>query len=291
MKYVLLFLFFILQTTYACEVFLPYQLVIFNGDKSGKNVFQAKNCEASVTDELHQIVTGLEGRIASFQLREMMASRGHAIEIGPQSIVVHQFSTMIRDQLPLPAGVQVKSTRSINKPGILALPAGDKVEITCSGCLYGVQQPLNITVLGFDGSKQSFFANADFVKMVKAYRLLSALPSFSSFNGAEDLKEEYVESIPHTELITSVEELKFYKTNKPLKAGEILKKSDLNAINLVRAGIKTDVVLENQMIRIKTQGISRSNGAIGEIVEVFHPQKNKKYQGRVIDINKVLVEL
>jgi hypothetical protein len=73
MKYVLLFLFFILQTTYACEVFLPYQLVIFNGDKSGKNVFQAKNCEASVTDELHQIVTGLEGRIASFQLREMMA--------------------------------------------------------------------------------------------------------------------------------------------------------------------------------------------------------------------------
>jgi flagella basal body P-ring formation protein FlgA len=92
-------------------------------------------------------------------------------------------------------------------------------------------------------------------------------------------------------LISDIETLAFYKTNKPLKAGEILKTADLNAINLVKAGLKTEVVLENQMIRIKTQGISRSNGTIGELVEVYHPQKNKKYQGRVVDINKVLVEL
>ena len=88
-----------------------------------------------------------------------------------------------------------------------------------------------------------------------------------------------------------MDSLKFYKTNKPLRTGEILKLSDLNAINLVRAGLKTDVVLENQMVRIKTQGICRSNGTIGELVEVYHAQKNKKYLGRVVDINKVLVEL
>ena len=134
-------------------------------------------------------------------------------------------------------------------------------------------------------------ASADFKKMVKAFRLTSALPSFSSVNDTNILKEEYVETIPHTDLITDVEMLKFYKTNKPLKAGEILKKSDLNAVNLVRAGLKTDVVLENQMVRIKTSGISRGNGTIGELVEVYHPQKNKKYLGKVIDINKVLVEL
>ena len=127
--------------------------------------------------------------------------------------------------------------------------------------------------------------------MVKAYRLTSPLASFSSLNDSDILKEEYIESIPHTDIITDMESLKFYKTNKPIKAGEILKASDLNAINLVRAGLKTDVVLENQMVRIKTQGISRSNGTIGELVEVYHPQKNKKYLGKVIDINKVLVEL
>ena len=291
MKYALFFLTLITQSVWACEVYLPYQMIIFSDDKSGINAYQPKNCDSSVTDDLHQIVTGLEGRIASFQLKEMMSTRGHKIEIAPASILIQQFRTMIREQLLLPAGVHVKATRSINMPGILALPAGDKIEISCSACLYGIQQPLNVSIIGFDGSKQSVFATADFKKMVKAYRLISPLPSFSSINEPNILKEEYIESIPQTDLITDMETLKFYKTNKPLKAGEILKRADLNAINLVKAGLKTEVVLENQMIRIKTQGISRNNGTIGEFVEVFHPQKNKKYQGKVIDINKVLVEL
>ena len=291
MKYALLLLAFITQWASACEVHLPYQLLVFNDDKSGKEIYQAKNCDVSALDTLHQIVTGLEGRVASFQLKEMMNARGHDVEVQPQSIFIQQFRSLIREQLTLPTGVQVKATSPINMPGILALPAGDKIEISCSTCLYGTQQPLSVSILGFDGSRQSLYATADFKKLVKAYRLTSALPSFSSINGNDVLKEEYIESIPHTDLITNIEVLAFYKTNKPLKAGEILKTSDLNAVNLVKAGLKTEVVLENQMIRIKTQGISRSNGTIGELVEVYHPQKNKKYQGRVVDINKVLVEL
>jgi flagella basal body P-ring formation protein FlgA len=292
-KYLGLFIFLslTLSSAFACEVQLPHQMLVFSADQSEKNIYHIKNCESNVTDELHQIISGLEGRIAAFQLKEMMNTRGYQIEITPHSVVIQQFRTVIRDQLLLPPGVQVKETRSINMPGILALPAGDKIEVNCSGCLYGTQQTLNVTVLGFDGSRQTHMASADFKKMVKAFRLTAALPSFSSVSDTTILKEEYIETIPHTDLITDVETLKFYKTNKPLKAGEILKKSDLNAVNLVRAGLKTDVVLENQMIRIKTSGISRGNGTIGELVEVYHPQKNKKYQGRVIDINKVLVEL
>jgi flagella basal body P-ring formation protein FlgA len=291
MKYALFFLTLIIQSAFSCEVELPYQMVVFSNDKSGENVYKTKDCNSNVTDDLHQIVTSLQGRIASYQLKEMMGMRGHNLQIMPLSVVVHQFRAMIRDQIPLPAGVQVKETASVNMPGILSLSAGDKIEISCSACLYGIQQPLNVTIIGFDGTRQSVLATADFKKMVKAYRLTSPLASFSSLNDSDILKEEYIESIPHTDIITDMESLKFYKTNKPIKAGEILKASDLNAINLVRAGLKTDVVLENQMVRIKTQGISRSNGTIGELVEVYHPQKNKKYLGKVIDINKVLVEL
>jgi len=76
-----------------------------------------------------------------------------------------------------------------------------------------------------------------------------------------------------------------------MKAGDLLRQSDLNALSLVRAGVKTEVIIENELVKLKTSGISRSNGSLGEFVEVFHPQKNKKYLGKVIDINKVLVEL
>lgn len=287
----LLFLLFFVHTSIACEIQLPHQLIIFSEDQSGQAAYLTKNCAQEVTNDFHKVLSKLEGRVASYQLNEMMSAQGHDIEIVPPSINIHQFKTMVRNQLPLPLGIQVKSTQSVNLAGAMALAAGDKVEISCSSCLFSSQQTLNVAITGFDGSKTTFFARADFRKMVKAYRLKSPLPSFSSLNESSLLNEEYVESIPHTDLITDMDTLKFYKTNKPLRTGEILKRSDLNAINLVRAGLKTDVILENEMVRIKTSGISRSNGTIGDLVEVFHPLKNKKYQGKVIGVNKVLVEL
>ena len=291
MKYALLFILVSIQAALGCEVRLPHQLIVFSEPTNSVQLIQSVNCSEAAIKDLNETIQSLDGRVASFQLKEMMELKGHNIEVYPQSILVHQFQTLIRDQLHLPSGIQVKATRPASGSSILALPAGDKVEISCLNCLYGTQQPLNVTIIGFDGTRQTLMASADFKKMVKAFRLISPLAAFSSISDSDALKEEYVESIPHTDLVTDADSLKFYKTNKPLKAGELLKKSDLNAVNLVRAGVKTDVVLENQMIRIKTQGISRSNGSIGEFVEVFHPQKNKKYHGKVIDINKVLVEL
>jgi len=291
MKILLVLLLLNVLQAIACEVTMPHQMVVFSEDQSGQSIFQSKNCDSATLRDLHQIILATEGRMAAYQIQEMMSSKGHQLNVQPQSVMVQNLRSLIREQVLLPPGVHVKSTRGQNTPGILGLPAGDRLEVQCTSCLFGTQQPINVTVHGFDGSRQTIWASADFKKMVKAYRLVGPLSSFSTLSETSSLREEYVEEIPHTDLITDPSTLKFYVTNKPLRAGDLLRRSDLNAVNLVRAGLKTEVVLENQLVRIKTQGISRSNGSIGEFVEVFHPQKNKKYQGKVIDINKVLVEL
>ncbi len=277
-------------STWGCSVALPGLMVIL-GEGQTQNFFTQKDCsEAKITD-LYQLLTKLDGRISSAQLSEMMSSRGHAgMQFTPYMIQVTQLKSIIREQLLLPAGMQVKATRSVNTGNILALSPGDQLSLSCEACLYGTQQPVNVDIKGFDGTYRSMVVTADFAKMVKAYRTTTYLNSFSDVN-QDSIKEEYVESIPHTDLVSDLSVLKFYKTNKPIRNGELLRLSDLNAVNLVKAGLKTDVILENQMVRIKTQGISRNNGTLGELVEVYHAQKNKKYQGKVIDVNKVLVEL
>ncbi len=291
MKFVLVFI-LSLQYALACEMTFPQQMIVLGETGSSRDIVQSKNCTDQIISESLQTIMTIDGRISSSQLTEILASKGHEnVQIQPYMMHVQQLKHIIREQLPLPTGIQVKETRGLNISNIVAMSPGDKVELYCPSCLYGTAQPINATISGFDGTKKSFVATADFKKMVKAYRLLAPFNAFSEINRPDLLKEEYVESIPHTDLITDLNTLKYYKTNKPLKTGELLRSSDLNALNLVKAGLKTDVILENQVVRIKTQGISRSNGTLGEFVEVFHPQKNKKYQGKVVDINKVLVEL
>lgn len=291
MNVLLALLALIVTAAFACEMTLPHQMVILSADANGSHIIRASNCQEAELSEMIKTISELEGRVSTVQLKSMMESKGHLISsIEPHMIQIQQLKSIIREQLPLPQGIQVKSTSGINTAGVIALAPGDRVEVRCPQCLYGPQQAVNVAIQGFDGTSREYLAAADFKKMVRAYRVLMPLTSFATVSASE-VKEEYTEAVPQTDLVTDTDALKFYKTNKPIRTGDLLRYSDLNAVNLVKAGLKTDVILENSMVRIKTQGISRGNGTIGDVVEVWHPQKNRKYQGKVIDTNKVLVEL
>jgi flagella basal body P-ring formation protein FlgA len=276
--------------TLACDVHLPSNLLVLGESVDLIQSLQHTECNEETLRDVGHTLSSVEGKMTSFQLAEILKGKGHDVSFQPNFIQVQHLKNLIREQLLIPSGVQLRSSEAVNSPNFLSLAPGDRVDVQCIGCLYGLQQPLNVNVYGFDGSNRSLTVRADFKKMVKAYRILSFQPAFSEIT-SQSLKEEFTESIPQTDLVTNLSTLKFFKLNKPLRAGELLRQSDLNAMSLVKAGLKTDVIIENSLVRIQTSGISRSNGTLGEIVEVFHPQKNKKYQGRVIDINKVLVEL
>lgn len=282
--------FFLVPAVFACDISMPYRLIVLSEEYSGQSPVNTSNCNEETVKELHKTLASLEGRISAQQLTDMMAAKNHTVKIDQHMVQVQNLKTYIRDQLMIPGGVHVKDTHAVNSSNFLALAPGDQLQVSCTACLWGTRQPINVTVAGFDGSRKDFIAIADFGKMVRAFRLIRPLNSFSEIT-VYDIKEEFTEAIPHSEFIADVQNLKYYKTNKPLKSGELLKISDLNAVNIVKAGLKTEVILENTLVRIKTSGISRANGAYGDIVEVYHPQKNKKYQGKVIDTNKVLVEL
>jgi hypothetical protein len=274
----------------ACEIEVPQNLVILGENANLVESIRSKNCSENALLEVSDALKSVEGKMTSFQLQEILSARINGIRVHTPLVQVQNIRNLIRDQIHLPPGVQLFSSEAVNAQNYLSLAPLDKVEVECIGCLFGSNQVLNLNVIGFDGSHRTLSVKADFKRLVRAYRLTSFLPAFSEIE-ASSLKEELVEAIPHTDLVTNLETLKFFKVNKPLKAGELLRLSDLNAQNLVKAGLKTEVIIENELVKLRTHGISRSNGTLGQFVEVFHPQKNKKYQGKVIDINKVLVEL
>lgn len=276
--------------SFACEVHLPEHIVVLGNVANVMKSTVHTGCDAKALQDLNQTLISVQGKITSFQLSQMLKGKNHNVVIQPHLIQVQHLKHLVREQLMLPPGVQLRSSEAVNAANFLSLSSGDRVEVECTGCLFGSQQPLNLHIVSFDGSEKSLIVRADFKKMVKAYRLLGSRAAFSEIK-PEFLKEEYVESIPHTDLVTNLDTLKFYKLNKPVRAGALLKQSDLNALNLVKAGLKTEILIENDLVKLKTSGISRSNGTLGQFVEVYSPQKNKKYQGRVIDINKVLIEL
>jgi flagella basal body P-ring formation protein FlgA len=286
----LLILFLLSASAYACEIKFPSHLVILGESPDLIQVMKHSSCTQETLNEVNETLVGVEGKITASQFSEILKSKNQNVIFEPRLIQVQHLKHLVREQLIIPTGIQLRSSEAVNAPNFLVLNSGDKVEVQCIGCLYGSQQPLNLNVNRYDGSTRTLIVKADFKKMVKAFRIRGFHPAFAEV-AASSLDEEFVESIPHTDLITNLDTLKYYKLNKPIRDGQLLRQSDLNAINLVKAGQTTEVIIENDLVKLKTHGICRSNGSLGEFVEVFHPQKKKKYNGKVIDINKVLVEI
>lgn len=293
MIYKKLFFFILLIMTghiLACEIHLPEQILTLGDHVDLSKVMMSSQCSQETLSEVNQTLKNSNGKIGNFQLSEILKFKNHNVSFKPNLVHIQHLKNLVHEQIPMPTGVQMRSSEAINANNFMALNLGDRIEVSCIGCLFGSNQTLNVIVHGMNGSKTSLTVKADFKKMVKAYRVTSFQPAFSEIS-LSSLTEDFTETIPHTELFSELENLKFYKLNKPLRLGDLLRKSDLNRVNLVRAGSRTEVIIENELIKLKTHGISRNNGGIGEMVEVFHTQKNKKYLGKIIEHNKVLVEL
>lgn len=294
MKIILSVLFFISSLElWACHIELPERILIVENNNSDVSYQNVSDCTKHEQDKLHEILISTEGKITALQMMRMtQIQHDLTITVAPHLIQIDHLNHIARSQLPLPQSIFVKEIRAaIGMKALYPIKNGDQITVSCQDCLYGLNQKLQLTHEPFIGDRVQHNLTINFGKLTKAYKLTQNIASFSSLNSKDLYQEDYIEVIPQVELVQDGDSLKHFKNNKPLKAGEYLKRSDIIPTNLVRAGDKTEIIFENSAVSIKTDGIARNNGGFGDSVEVYLPAKNKKYLGKIIDDHKVVIEL
>jgi hypothetical protein len=274
-----------------CEVSLPEKLIIIHSNFL-TSTFKAQNCDPSTLNNLTVLISKLEGRTNNFLIEEAFKNQfGQSIKIQPYLVHILHLESLIRTQLNVNSQFDIAPIDENFMNYINPMSSNDEIKIVCPDCKFKEKDTLYLELHKSQGLPIKLAFNIFYKTVVKAFKVSIPIPAFSEISNINTLEEHTTSEIPHTKLITDITQLRFYKTNKHLNVGDLLKTSDLTPINLVRAGVKTEIILENNLVRIKTSGLSKSNGHIGQFVEVYHPEKNKKYFGKVIEFNKVLVEL
>ena len=279
------------QAFSICEISLPDKLILFHS-KYLAPTFKTENCDPSILNNLNELISKLEGRTNNFFIEESFQNQfGESIKIQPYLVHILHLESLVRTELNLKSQFEITPHNENYLNQINPMSSTDEIKITCPNCEFKEKDTLYLELHRSQGPPLKLSFNIFYKKVVRGFKVSMPIPAFSEISHFNTLEEHFTSEIPHTQLITDLAQLRFYKTNKNLKIGDLLKTSDLTPINLVRAGVKTEIILENSLVRIKTSGLSKSNGHIGQFVEVYHPEKNKKYFGKVIELNKVLVEL
>lgn len=293
MKY--LFLFFLLSNyamaeTCHMELFSKIYRLENNQSLSNKDIIYKTDCAHEVSQKITQIISNANGVVtAGFLEKEFTNS---TVDIQPRKISLLNLNTILHEQLATNTNLYFFNTQSMNQTRTLSLLDGESAKAVCESCnnfgekniKIDINNPINNT------SRTQWFTSKILAKtkVLKAKRNLGYQEKSLSID--DFYTEETFTQNPQN-VLSNLDNIHFFKPNKNILEGSIVSNMDLQAVNLVNYGTPVNLTLKSQNISLSKIAMPARSALFGEMIEVQTLNNNKKVLGRVIDFNKVVVEL
>lgn len=292
MKFLLVFFVFV---TYAhaescnVELFSKIYRTENNQTLNSRDVIYKTTCGSDITAKLSQVISSANGIVSASFLEKEFPNQ--TVNISPRKISLLDLPTLFKDQLSGNSNLFFFNIQSMNQLQVLSLVEGETAKSICESCSSIGEKNIKIDISNPIANTQRtlWFTSKILakVKVLKAKRTLGFQEK--SLSQDDFYTEETYTSMPQN-VVSQVENINFYKPNKTLTEGSIISNMDLQAVNLVNYGVPVKVVLKNQNINLSKNAMPTRSAQFGEAIEV-QTNNNKKVLGRVIDYNKVVIEL
>jgi flagella basal body P-ring formation protein FlgA len=276
----------------ACqlELFSKIYRLENNQALSSRDAVSKTNCSAEVTAKVSQIISNASGVItASFIEKEFPEQ---TIAISPRKVSLLDLNITFRDQLSSESNLYFLNTQSMNQINALSLAEGEQLKAVCENCNGIGEKNIKVDISNpISGSKRTlWFTSKIFtkIKVLKAKRQLSYTEK--NFSPDDFYSDEVLTSMPQN-VLTKLDNIHFFKPNKTITEGSIVTTMDLQAVNLITYGTPVKLILKNQNINLSKNALPVRSAQFGEVIEVQTTDNNKKIPGRVVDYNKVVIEL
>lgn len=297
MKYffsVLLFTSFNLCAS-ECEIELFSKIYRLNANQAlqARDLVKDSTCSPEISNKLAGLVSSSEGVVGSDFLKSELQKEFPDVQIRftSKKLSLLDFNAALRDQLIPDSNLYFSQARSLNGVTTLGLADGEQMRAVCDSCQSFGEKNIKIDVVNVvsNTSRTLWFSSKIMakVKVVKAKRNISFQQKTLDAN---DFYFEEVMTITPENALTTLDNIGFYKTNKTIVQNAVVSNLDLQAVNLVNFGTPVSVTLMSQTISLQKTAMPLRSARFGDVVELKGPN-NKNIAGKVVDFNKVVIEL
>lgn len=288
MKIVLILTLLSASLSWACELPLPQRLLV-TGKITGKWSISDSDCSIEQIYEVHALLQDQDGTIPIARLQAALGNEIRLISTSKE-IRIDNVESLIRRSYS-DVGDATVTISSPFQGALIEIPMIGDLMLHCHPCQFGGEEIMRLSVRNMSQNHNEYNFQAKFVRYVDAFQVRQQLPAFSQKLTTEMFEQVRVPAAAYGQYLTDLSRIAFFKTNKSLRRGDVLKVSDLSPLTLVRAGDRVELVFENPHVKVKSQALSRQNGGMGDQVEVWNQATGKKYRGVVVDHNRVVVDL
>ncbi|AYF45933.1 flagella basal body P-ring formation protein FlgA [Halobacteriovorax sp. BALOs_7] len=265
--------------TSACKVSFADKVYRVN---NARVTFTQQGCNRSQIEILNEILQEVTGNLNLHHSRELAQNQ---IQLMTKETVFVSLEDSIKNQFSIPHNwkVEFHSRKPLESISVDRLTS---LEFACNQCKKLGRNKVKIT---YDNKIK--WLDIEVKKPVKAVVATNEINlSYKSID-KNNVKKKTIYTTDEKAVFKNIEEIPFYKSNKVISPGEVIKKRDLTPINLVSFGVPVKVTLINNGIKLSGTGTPLSVGKLEDFIKVKNVKTNKVYTAKVVGLNEVKVEL
>ena len=291
-NFLILILFFSANNILGCFIeTYPKAIIISNKPvQKQHSVIKNTDCNTETTLKFLKSIQEAKGVITERLASELLNQK---IKLKPSSVKIINFNEYARESIFNNRDwyffANIKSGLS---DSIIGVDSNESFSVSCSSCNETGNKNIKLSIYNpLSSSKRSVWISGK--TLIKTQALVARRnigfnePSItpSTFS----LKEVY--SDKPEQFFVNQSKLPFYKVNKSIKKGSPLKFNDLHSIYLIKSGKPATVLYNSKTLKLSTTAMPLRSARLGETVPLKNQKTNKTIIGKVIDFNKVAIEL
>ena len=297
MKLFGLSLFFITSVIQANECTMELYSKIYrleqNQSLQVNEIIHRSDCATEINGKLSSLVSNSQGTVgADFLKTELQKDFPETtVNFVNRKLSLLNLNSTVRTQLTPETNLYFTQTRSLNGLGSVGLVEGETLHAVCDACqTYGEKNiKLNIINVALNSTRTVWF-NSKIMARIKEVKAKKSISFQQKALNADDFYYDEILTLSPDKLLTSLENIQYFKTNRTLLQGATVSSLDLQPVNLVSFGTPVNVLLKSNNISLQRTAMPVRSAKFGDTVEMKGPN-NKLIAGKVIDYNKVVIEL
>lgn len=288
-----------IRSAFSCTISLNEPTIYANQDpvELEKQLVKATSClkdtiQSFISQSL-SISMGSNGKINSHYLIETNKDKftEQINEVTPKTFSLLSLKNFITQQLKLPNNLSVENAEIVGIKKHFNISNGSSITINCNNCDNSGTKNFSIAFKNNDSLLETVWVKCTISALADVIIANTTIsPGINTLDESMFSKKQIYLSTTN-DLFSDFEKIKFYRTNRNFRSGEIVKRNDLIPIILVRQGTPIQTIFQSNGLTITGNAYATNSGKIGDIIEFKNIKTNKRLIGKVVDFNKVQVNL
>lgn len=262
---------------------LNYKSLIKESDCPGK-------IQSAFISKIYQSSGLLSSKVLNYDDR--FKKSGISVKLIPNRIRVSNLKDSLKEKFNLGNLWSFSKLKFVNKKTTIGLSKEDSLSFGCEFCHTTGEKNISLTIYNpIKNYSKTHWASATVLVSTKVLVPSRSISPSEPQLVPADFQLKSLSVTRPEKYFTNLEQLVFYKVNKPISPNDGLLFTDLVPVNLVSAGTPTKIILRNKSLQVESMAIPSQSGKFGEVIRLRNPKTKRMITGKVVDFNKVMVDL